>query len=160
MIPANNNAPCSSVLGSSQEYPTVSVAGQTLALPIDRVHDVFVASDITHVPLAQPEIVGLLNLRGRVITAVSLRRRLGLPDAESSERKMAVGLEQHGEPYGLLVDEVGEVMKLDLNEMQSNPVHMDPRWADLSNGVFQLQGRLLIVLDVNAVLSFEMPQAA
>src|SRR4051794_20891342 len=80
-----------------QEFVTVMVAGQMLGLPINRVHDVFVVSEMTTVPLAPWEIGGLLNLRGRVVTAVSLRRRLGMSDAENSDRRMAVGLENQGE---------------------------------------------------------------
>jgi purine-binding chemotaxis protein CheW len=142
------------------EFVTVTVAGQLLGLPISRVHDVFVVSEMTTVPLAPGEIAGLLNLRGRVVTAVSLRRRLGLGDSSSAERRMAVGLENHGEAYGLLVDEVGEVLKLDPDEMQPNPVHMDRGWVGLSQGVHQLHDKLLIVLDVDAVLAFETEREA
>jgi purine-binding chemotaxis protein CheW len=137
-----------------EEYVTVMVADQIFGLPIDRVHDVFIASAVTAVPLAPPEIVGLLNLRGRVVTALCLRRRLGLPDAENG-REMAVGLERQGESYGLLVDQVGEVMKLAPERREPNPVHMDPRWAKLSRGVHRLDGQLLIILDVDAVLAPE-----
>ena len=143
-----------------EDYVTVMVAGQLLGLPIHRVHDVFVASDMTTVPLAPAEIAGLLNLRGRVVTAVSLRRRLGLPDSEVGGRRMAVGLEHRGEAFGLLVDEVGEVLKLDPADLQPNPVHMHRRWAELSGGVHQLQNRLLIILDVDAVLAFQTQAAA
>ncbi|MGO4574303.1 chemotaxis protein CheW [Microvirga sp. 2TAF3] len=145
---------------SHMDYVSVIVSDQLLGLPIERVHDVFVASEITSVPLAPPEIAGLLNLRGRVVTAVSLRRRLGLPDVELLGSKMAVGLEQRGEAYALLVDRVGEVLKLDRGALQPNPVHMDPRWSSLSHGVHQLDGRLMIILDVDAVLSFETDQHA
>lgn len=136
------------------EFITVSVAHQLLGLPISRVHDVFVVSEMTTVPLSQPEIAGLLNLRGRVVTAVSLRSRLGLVDDGKVERRMAIGLENQGESYGLLVDEVGEVLKLDSDEIQPNPVHMDRQWISLSQGVHQLQDELMIVLDVDAVLTF------
>lgn len=142
------------------EFVTVTVAGQMLGLPISRVHDVFVVSEMTSVPLAPGEIAGLLNLRGRVVTAVSLRRRLGLADSGNTERRMAVGLENHGEAYGLLVDEVGEVLKLDPDEMQPNPVHMDRGWVGLSQGVHQLRDKLLIILDVDAVLAFETERQA
>jgi len=142
------------------EFITVSVAGQLLGLPIGRVHDVFVVSEMTKVPLAQVEIAGLLNLRGRVVTAVSLRSRLGLQDTDRIGRRMAVGLEYQGEAYGLLVDEVGEVLKLNPDEMQPNPVHMDRRWVSLSQGVHQLQGKLMIVLDVDAVLAFATEREA
>ena len=97
------------------------VADQMFGLPIDRVHDVFIASALTTVPLAPPEIVGLLNLRGRVVTAMCLRRRLGLPDRRGRRREMAVGLEHQGESYGLLVDEVGEVMKLSPTQPRAEP---------------------------------------
>ncbi|MCG7392061.1 chemotaxis protein CheW [Microvirga sp. ACRRW] len=136
------------------EFITVTVAGQLLGMPIGRVHDVFVVNEMTKVPLAQMEIAGLLNLRGRVVTAVSLRSRLSLQDNSKTGRRMAVGLEYQGEAYGLLVDEVGEVLKLNSDEMQPNPVHMDRRWVSLSQGVHQLQGQLMIVLDVDAVLAF------
>ena len=142
------------------EFITVTVARQMLGLPIGRVHDVFVVSEMTKVPLAQAEIAGLLNLRGRVVTAVSLRSRLGLEDDGKIERRMAVGLENQGEAYGLLVDEVGEVLKLDPEEMQPNPVHMDRGWVGLSQGVHQLHDKLLIVLAVDAVLAFETEREA
>jgi purine-binding chemotaxis protein CheW len=148
------------VTSRQMEFVTVMVAGQLLGLPISRVHDVFVVSEMTTVPLAPGEIAGLLNLRGRVVTAVSLRRRLGLEDLHDAERRMAVGLENHGEAYGLLVDDVGEVLKLDLDEMQPNPVHMDRGWVGLSQGVHQLRDRLLLVLDVDAVLAFETEREA
>lgn len=155
MKPVNNAAvDASKTFSREAEFITVTVARQLLGLPIGRVHDVFVVSEMTKVPLAQAEIAGLLNLRGRVVTAVSLRSRLGLEDDGKAGRRMAVGLENQGEAYGLLVDEVGEVLKLDPDEMQPNPVHMDRRWVNLSQGVHQLQGELMIVLDVDAVLAF------
>jgi purine-binding chemotaxis protein CheW len=85
MIAANSNAPSAderAYSGEYEEYVTVMVCDQIFGLPIDRVHDVFIASSLTTVPLAPKEIVGLLNLRGRVVTAMCLRRRLGLPDRE------------------------------------------------------------------------------
>ena len=68
---------------------------------------------------------------------------------------MAVGLERAGESYGLLVDQVGEVLRLSVDSREPNPVHLDPRWARLSRGVYRLDGQLLIVLDVDAVLSLD-----
>jgi purine-binding chemotaxis protein CheW len=155
MIAANSNAePISKSHGMASEYVTVMVADQMFGLPIDRVHDVFIASAVTGVPLAPREIVGLLNLRGRVVTAMCLRRRLGLPEGGSG-REMAVGLEHQGESYGVLVDQVGEVMKLSPETREPNPVHMDPRWVRLSRGVHRLENQLLIILDVDAVLALD-----
>ncbi len=94
------------------DYVTVFVGETMFGLTIDRVHDVFVPAGITPVPLAPKEIVGLLNLRGRVVTALCLRRRLSLPDREAGAAQMAIGLEQTGETFALIVDGVGEVLKL------------------------------------------------
>jgi purine-binding chemotaxis protein CheW len=155
MTAANsNNASDSKTLSDYNEYVTVMVGDQIFGLPIDRVHDVFIASAVTEVPLAPREIVGLLNLRGRVVTSMCLRRRLGMPDAAEG-REMAVGLEHQGESYGLLVDQVGEVMKLSADTHEPNPVHMDQRWVRLSRGVHRLDDKLLIILDVDAVLALE-----
>jgi purine-binding chemotaxis protein CheW len=155
MIAANSNSQSKAKNHTEyHEYVTVTVADQIFGLPIDRVHDVFIASAVTEVPLAPREIVGLLNLRGRVVTAMCLRRRLGLPDA-SGGREMAVGLDTQSESYGLLVDQVGEVMKLSPETREPNPVHMDPSWVELSRGVHRLDDQLLIILDVDAVLALE-----
>jgi purine-binding chemotaxis protein CheW len=136
------------------DYVTVMAADQIFGIPIGSVHDVFVASTVTRVPLAPREIVGLMNLRGRVITALCLRRRLGLPDPPV-RREMAVGLEHRGEYYGLFVDRAGEVMRLTADAREPNPVHMDPQWASVSRGVHRLDRQLLIILDVDAVLALE-----
>src|SRR3954466_2669050 len=130
MIAANSNAAHGdgkTHAGAYDEYVTVMVADQMFGLPIDRVHDVFIASSLTTVPLAPREIVGLLNLRGRVVTAMCLRRRLGLADRADGAGEMAVGLEHQGESYGLLVDAVGEVMRLLPEHCEPNPAHIDER---------------------------------
>jgi purine-binding chemotaxis protein CheW len=160
MIAANSNSVADPRGLGHTEYVTVVVGEQIFGLPIDRVHDVFIASALTDVPLAPREIVGLLNLRGRVVTAMCLRRRLGLADQGEGGRNMAVGLEHQGESYGLLIDQVGEVMKLSADTHEPNPVHMDPRWVKLSRGVHRLDDKLLIILDVDAVLSLEVQSQA
>jgi purine-binding chemotaxis protein CheW len=135
------------------EYVTAMVAGQLFGLPILHVQDVFAPERLTHVPLAPPEIAGLLNLRGRIVTLIDMRRRLGLTGAESEYAAMAIGVESHGESYGLLVDSVGEVLKLDDAGREANPVNLDPRLAQVSAGIYRLERQLLIVLDIDRVLA-------
>jgi len=134
------------------EYVTVMIDGQLFGLPISRVQDVFMPDRITRVPLATPEIAGVLNLRGRIVTAIDLRRRLGLPSRTSDRPPMAVGIEFRGESYGLLIDSVGEVIKLADNSRESNPVNLDARLARVSAGVHRLDGPLLVILEVDRVL--------
>jgi purine-binding chemotaxis protein CheW len=134
------------------EYVTVLLGGQLFGLPISRVQDVFMPQRLTRVPLARPEIAGVLNLRGRIVTAIDMRCRLGLPEREEKRPAMAVGIECKGESYGLLIDAVGEVLKLDDNARDPNPVNLDLRLAQISAGVHKLDGQLLVILDVDRVL--------
>src|SRR5258707_5107251 len=94
------------------EYVTAMIGGQLFGLPISRVQDVFMPDRITRVPLSAPEIAGVLNLRGRIVTVIDMRRRLGLPPRAGDKRLMAVGIELKGESYGLLIHTVVEVMKV------------------------------------------------
>lgn len=149
----------------SLDYVTVMVGGQLLGLPIGRVQDVFIATRITAVPLAPREIVGLINLRGRVVTAICMRRRMGYPVAGKSLREtdcelVAVGIDQGGEAFALIVDAVGEVMRLSRATFEPVPIHLDRAWAALARGVHRLDDRLLVVIDVDAVLNIELPVAA
>jgi purine-binding chemotaxis protein CheW len=134
------------------EYVTVLIGGQLFGLPISRVQDVFMPERLTRVPLSAPEIAGVLNLRGRIVTALDMRRRLDLPPREDARPPMAVGIELKGESYGLLIDTVGEVMKLADGRREPNPVNLDARLASVSAGVHRLDGQLLVVLDVDRVL--------
>jgi purine-binding chemotaxis protein CheW len=134
------------------EYVTALIGDQLFGLPISRVQDVFMPDRLTRVPLALPEIAGVLNLRGRIVTAVDMRCRLGLPRREDGRPSMAVGIEYRGESYGLLIDTVGEVLKLADNTREANPVNLDARLARVSAGVHRLDKQLLVVLDVDRVL--------
>ncbi len=134
------------------EYVTAMIGGQLFGLPISRVQDVFKPEGLTRVPLAAPEIAGLLNLRGRIVTVVDMRRRLDFEAHEGGGAPLAVGIEHRGESYGLLIDEIGEVLKLSAASREDNPVNLVHRLARVSAGVHRLDGRLVVVLDVDRVL--------
>ncbi len=141
------------------EYVTFTVAGQMFGLPIERVQDVFKPARMTRVPLAGAEVAGVLNLRGRIVTAIRLSNRLNL-HADAAATPMAIGIEFGGESFGLLVDAVGEVLKLPDGEREQNPINLDRKLARVSAGVFRLDGQLLVVLDVDRVLDLGSEAAA
>lgn len=138
---------------ATEEYVTVTIGDQLFGLPIHEVQDVFVPDTITLVPLAAREVAGVLNLRGRIVTAIDMRKRLGLPERSENETQMAVGMEYNGESYGLIIDSVGEVHRLGQETYEQNPANLDPRWALISAGVHRLDGTLMVVLDVTKVLA-------
>ncbi|HXD38723.1 MAG TPA: chemotaxis protein CheW, partial [Rhodanobacter sp.] len=96
---------------------------------------------------------GSLNLRGRIVTAIDLRRRLRLPPPQAGARPMSVVAEQGGELYALLVDQVSEVMSLKASAFERNPPTLPPAWAAFSTGIYRLDGQLLVVLDVGKLLA-------
>jgi purine-binding chemotaxis protein CheW len=134
-------------------FVTLTVADQLCGIPVLGVRDILGEHKITRIPLAPPEIAGSLNLRGRIVTAIDLRRRLRLPPAADGHPRMSVVAEQGGELYALLVDQVSEVMSLRADAFERNPPTLPPAWAQFSNGIYRLDGRLLVVLDVGRLLA-------
>jgi purine-binding chemotaxis protein CheW len=136
-----------------QVLVTLTVADQLCGVPVLAVRDILGEQVITRIPLAPPEIAGSLNLRGRIVTAIDLRRRLRLPPVAPGQARMSVVAEQGGELYALLVDQVSEVLSLDASQFERNPATLDKTWAEFSTGIFRLDGRLLVVLDVSRLLA-------
>lgn len=137
---------------ASESQLTVHVAGQPCCLPVLAIRDVLRPQAITRIPLAPPEIAGSLNLRGRIVTAIDLRARLGLPGAAAASGLMSVVVELDGELYSLLVDEVGDVVQLPAGAVLPNPPTLDPLWHRVSAGVWRDEGRLIVLLDVEQLL--------
>ena len=134
-------------------FVTLTVADQLCGVPVLGVRDILGEHTITRIPLAPVEIAGSLNLRGRIVTAIDLRQRLQLPPAPAGQPRMSVVAEIGGELYALLVDQVSEVMSLKASAFERNPPTLPPAWAQFSSGIYRLDGRLLVVLDVAKVLA-------
>jgi purine-binding chemotaxis protein CheW len=145
---------------ASEGYVTVVTGGQLFGLRLERVRDVFVPKGLSQVPLAPPEVAGLLNLRGRIVTAIDLRLRLGLAPRADGGTPVAVGIEERGELYGLIVDRVGDVLRLKPSSYEAKPVNLDQRWAKVCAGVHRLDQGLLVVLDVDKVLDLSQGREA
>lgn len=150
-------------IAHSQEFVTLRLAGQLLGIPVLQVHDVLKAQNMTPVPIAPHWVAGLINLRGRIVTCVDLRARLGLPPAtqEDGATGMSVVVEQDEEPYSLLIDKVGDVLNLSMDDYERNPITLESTWAEVSAGVYRLEKELLVILDVDRLLSFgDLAEAA
>ena len=118
------------------------------------VQDILTPDRIASIPLAPPEVRGSINLRGRIVTVIDVRVRLGLPAAkETSAEAMGVTVEQDHELYTLLVDSIGDVVSLSNELYERNPATLDPVWREFSVGVYRLKDELMVVLDVNRLLN-------
>ena len=141
----------------TKEFVTVHIADQLFGVQVTDIRDVFALKGLTPVPGSKPEIAGVLNLRGRIVTAIDARRRLGLPKRpQGYAGMMAVGVEHNGEAFGILVDGVGEVLRLADTDCEPNPVNLDPIWKSISHGVYRLDSKLLITLDIDCLLAFAL----
>ena len=140
-------------------YVTLTVAGQLCGVPVSAVRDVLRQQPISPVPLAPPDIAGNLNLRGRIVTAIDLRRRLQLPPAPAGTQPMAVVTESNGDLYALLVDQVSEVLSPDRKRFEPNPQTLPAAWTKYSAGLFRLENALMIVLDLSRLLALPALQS-
>lgn len=134
------------------DFLTMKVANQMFGVPVLLVRDILAAQPLTRIPLASPEIAGVLNLRGRVITAIDMRQRLGLPPRAPGARTMSVVVERSGELYSLIIESVGEVISLSDEIYKETPATVNPRWRSFCDGVYCLHGELLIALDIENLL--------
>ena len=133
----------------TRDFVTMTIAGQMFGIPVLRVHDVLGPQRIAHIPLAPSWVAGALNLRGRIVTAIDVRRRLGLPPAERAGTGMSIVIEYTGELYSLVVDEVGDVITFPADKIVPNPPTLEPVWREISTGIVRLEQQLLVVLDVD-----------
>jgi purine-binding chemotaxis protein CheW len=146
------------VLGHRKDFLTINIDGQMFGIPILQVQDVLGEVKVTRIPLAPPQVMGSLNLRGRIVTAIDVRKCLGLAPLENNQRRMSVVVIHDDELYSLIIDNVGDVLTLQDNEFEQNPATLDITWKSISLGVYRLDKQILVILDVpKLLLSLQHP---
>ena len=134
------------------QLSTFHIGRYLFGVEVGLVQEVVRVQSLTPVPLAAPEIAGLINLRGEVLTAIDLRARLGLPPAEGGREPVNVVVRVDDEPVSLLVDEIGGVLEVSQVPFEQTPSTVDERVRDLLLGAYTLPDRLLLALNANRVL--------
>lgn len=141
--------------GAQTKLVTMRVNQQLLAIPVEYVRDVLKGGRIAHVPLAPPEISGLMNLRGRVVTVVDMRRRLKLAPLDENANPMFIVVEYEGEYYSLHVDSVGDVLTIATAAIEKPPSNLSADWREIATGVHRLTNELLVIVDVDTLFSWQ-----
>ncbi len=134
-------------------YVTMRIDQQLFGIPVKNVRDVLRQQKITAIPLSAPEVAGSLNLRGRIVTVINLRRRLRLVEKEIDEKSMFVVVEYKGELFSLMVDSVGEVMTVPSHAIEKSPANLGGAWKEVTTGIYKLSGELLVIIDVQSMLT-------
>jgi purine-binding chemotaxis protein CheW len=140
-------------MANRRQFCTFSVADLLLALDVLEVQEVIPYQEMTRVPTAPPVVRGLINLRGQIVTAIDLRRRLGLPAVTDGERPMNVVVHTDDGAVSLLVDEIGDVLELDERDSETPPETIPSVIRDPVAGIYRLSDRLLIVLSPEKVVN-------
>ncbi len=135
------------------QFVTSCVGHEEFAIDILSVQEIIRMVEITRVPKAPGFVEGVINLRGRIIPVLDLRRRLCMTDAERTGQSRIVVVNVHGLIVGLIVDSVSEVLRIPRSTIEAPPALGTTVGAEFIRGVGRLADRLLIVLDLNRLLS-------
>ncbi len=141
-----------SAMDGNQQYSTFCIDNLFFGIEVLKVQEVLRYLEMTSVPLAPDVIEGLINLRGQIVTAVDMRRRLGLPKRKEGETPMNMVVRSEEGAVSLLVDEIGDVLQVPADSYEPPPDNMPREQREIIDGVYKLEGRLLLVLNSERVL--------
>jgi purine-binding chemotaxis protein CheW len=147
-------------VADDRPYCTFFLDGHYFGIDVLKVQEVIRYQKMTLVPLAPAVVRGLINLRGQIVTAIDLRRRLDLPDRPDGERPVNVVVRTDDGAVSLLVDEIGDVLDVPEGAFERPPETLRGTARDLIRGACKLDGRLLLVLDLDRLLeakTFDTP---
>lgn len=139
---------------------TFGLGSEEFGVDILAVHEINRMMNLTRVPQAPAEVEGVINLRGRIIPVIELRRRFGMPESERSEQSRIIVVEVHGRVIGFIVDRVHEVLRVQSNVVEPAPAMVCSIDSDFIAGVGKLSDRLLILLDLHKLFDANMVAAA
>lgn len=131
-----------------QQFCSFYLDGLLFGVALEGVQEVFVPLEMTHIPLANDMVSGLINLRGQLVTAINLRRKLQLPARSADTAGMNVVVHTDDGPVSMLVDEIGDVIEVDESTFENPPETLQKELSGMILGVHKLDGKLLHILDI------------
>ncbi|MEK6734029.1 MAG: chemotaxis protein CheW [Pseudomonadota bacterium] len=134
------------------QYITMRIGHQLFGVSVNHVVDVQRYQKITPIPLTRREILGSLNLRGRIVTNLDIRVLLEIDDKIDIEKSMSIVVEHGDELYSLVVDKVGDVVSVKSQELVKNPDNLSKLWQEVSLGIFPMQEELVVILDLDKIM--------
>lgn len=140
-------------MAEAQQFCTFFLEGLFFGIEVEKVQEVIRYQEMTHVPLAPSVVGGLINLRGQIVTAVDMRRRLGLSERPKDQLPMNVVVRTEDGAVSLLVDEIGDVLETEEESFERPPETLRGEARELIRGVYKLKGQLLLILDTDKALN-------
>jgi purine-binding chemotaxis protein CheW len=140
-------------MADAHQYCTFFVDSHFFGLDVLKVQEIIRYQEMTAVPLAPPVVRGLINLRGQIVTAIDLRRRLELRDRPATQLPVNVVVHTDDGAVSLLVDEIGDVLEVSENAFERPPETLQGTALELIRGAYKLEDRLLLILDVDRTVN-------
>ena len=140
-------------MAARQQFLTFFLGDLFCGIEVEDIQEVLRDQEITRVPLAPAVVRGLINLRGQIVTAIDLRRRLDLGERRQDELPLNVVLRSGGGGVSLLVDQIGDVVEVEEGTFERSPHTLDPTGRSMIRGVHKLKDRLMHVLDTEKAFS-------
>ncbi|MGJ3259189.1 MAG: chemotaxis protein CheW [Rhodospirillales bacterium] len=135
-----------------QQILTTTVGNQVFGIPVLSIQDILQPKPVAHVPKAPADVAGLINLRGRIVTVINLRHWLGF-EATDNKEQMHIVVEHEGELYSFLVDSVGDVVSINLSEVEAIPPNLPDQWQKISKNVLRYEKDLILIVDVSVLIT-------
>jgi purine-binding chemotaxis protein CheW len=139
----------------SRQYSTFYVSDLYFGIDVLNVQEVLRYQEMTRVPLAPDVIEGLINLRGQIVTAVDLRKRLNVKPRDPDSMPMNIVVQSDDGAVSLLVDEISDVLEVNPASYEPPPQNLPPEQRELIEGLYKLDGRLLLILNTEKVLQIQ-----
>jgi purine-binding chemotaxis protein CheW len=140
-------------MAATQQFCSFFVDGLCFGIEVDRIQEIRKVTAMTRVPLASRVVGGLVNLRGHIVTAIDLRRCLELRDRPADQPRVNLILRTADGRVSLLVDRMGDVLDVREEAFELPPRTLNPRSGELIRGAYKLDGRLMLVLNLDAIVN-------
>lgn len=154
------NAPAAISRPLARGFVEVRARRAILGVPLTRVREVLSPQRAVAAPLSPEGVVGVLNIRGRIVTAIDLGVCLGSPPLRAPATAMTIVVEDSDELYALMIEHVGEVRAPSYDLYERNPPNLTPPWKDLADGVYRMDGDIVPVLNVPRLVASLFREAA
>ncbi len=145
---------------NQEQLLTFLLAEQMFGVPVLQVNDVLGPQKITRTPLAPPSVSGVMNLRGKIVTAIDVRRCLHQPPRAKDKASMSVVVNQNNELFSLMIDSVGDVLSLSGETYEKVPETLNPSWRSVASGIHKLEDKILVVLNVAQLLQLARQESS
>lgn len=137
------------------QYVTFYIGGQIFGIDVIHVRDILKKIPISSVPLARPEVVGSLNLRGRIVTVIDMKTKMSMRNTSTSgEKGMMIVVEFKGDLYSLVVDSVGDVLALQEEEREKCPPTTDEHFQRYAQGIYYVNDEVMMDINIDALLDY------